>query len=245
MKTHFRSKMKYGVLIIVLSSLVLPVKSQQVTYKVARTNQAINIDGNWDKEQWLFVPALEITNFMGGIPAFKPVTHVKLLYDEANLYVIFQVRDRYVSSLVQKPNGPVSRDACVEFFFSPDENTPLNYFNLETNAGGTKLMSYHGEITKPLTEIDLKGIELAHSLPDVISSPIMDSVVWTLEYRVPFSVLRKYGTITKPEPGVFWKANFFKTASTGQNPHYITWSEVINPRPNFHLPAFFGTLFFE
>lgn len=225
--------------------LVLPARSQQMIYKVMHTNQVVNIDGNWDKGQWQSVPALEITKFMGEIPAFKPVTHVKLLYDEAHLFVIFQVRDRYVSSLVQKPNGPVSQDACVEFFFSPDENTPLNYFNLETNAGGTKLMSYHGDITKALSENDLNAIELAHSLPNVIPSPITDSVVWTLEYKIPFSVLRKYAEITKPKSGVFWKANFFKTASTGQNPHYITWSEVINPRPNFHLPAFFGTLFFE
>jgi len=28
-------------------------------------------------------------------------------------------------------------------------------------------------------------------------------------------------------------------------PHYLAWSNIIAPEPNFHLPQYFGTLYFE
>jgi len=58
-------------------------------------------------------------------------------------------------------------------------------------------------------------------------------------------MLRKYAKITQPKKGVTWKANFYKTSSRSTNPHYITWSEVKNPKPQFHLPQFFGNITFR
>ncbi len=236
---------KCWILLILLNLHVLSVQSQEAYYKVMHTGTPVKIDGVWDKAQWASVPEISVKNFMGKIPEYKPDVQIKIQYDESNIFVIFKVRDKFISSLVQEPNGPVSRDACVEFFFSPEVNTPLNYFNFETNAGGTKLMSYHGEITKRVEVVDLEEIVLAHSLPDVISPPIMKETEWTLEYRIPFALLTKYGQVTTPQKGVRWRANFYKTASTGLNPHYITWSVVENHKPNFHLPAYFGVLEFE
>jgi hypothetical protein len=82
-------------------------------------------------------------------------------------------------------------------------------------------------------------------LPKVVDPEIKDSITWTIEYRIPLSMLEKFSEVTRPKPGVVWKANFYKTASQSSNPHYITWSVVDNPVPNFHLPQFFGTLEFK
>lgn len=77
----------------------------------------MKIDGNWNKAQWRLVKAVELTNFMGQIPPFRPTVQAKMMYDEDNVYVIFRVRDRYVRSVIEEYNGPVSTEACVEFFF--------------------------------------------------------------------------------------------------------------------------------
>lgn len=230
------------------SDKVMTQVQEKPVYNVSKLKGAITIDANWNKAQWENVQPVDVTHYMGKISAFQPRVQAKMIYDESNVYVIFKVEDRFVKSIVTEYNGPVSTDSCVEFFFSPDTEAPLNYFNLEVNAGGTPLMFYIVKAMpdyKKLEPSELKQIEIAHSLPEKIDPEITDPVTWTIEYRIPLSVLEKYSKVSKPAPGVKWKANFYKTGSDTSNPNYITWSVVDFPRPNFHLPQFFGTLIFQ
>lgn len=226
------------------------IKPTDEVYKVTKLKGPIMIDANWDKVQWKKAGIIKVEKYMGTIPKFKPTVEAKMMYDASNVYVIFRVKDRYVRSLVQEYNGNVSGDSCVEFFFAPDSNLPLNYFNLEINAGGTPLIFY---IKSPypkaafvkLQASEIEEIEIAHSLPSKVDPEITEPVTWTIEYRIPMSMLAKFSNITHPAPGVVWKANFYKTGSRTSNPNYITWNFVDNPKPNFHLPQFFGTLIFQ
>jgi len=216
-------------------------------YKVAKLNSPIVIDADWNKTAWQGVDSIKLENRMGDLPDFIPITHVKMLYDDLNVYVIFKVQDRFVRIVTNKINGPVWEDACAEFFFSPDMAAPLKYFNLETTGGGTPLMCYN---TFPLElqyldTTDIKEIEIAHSLPELVPNEITDSITWTLEYKVPLALLEKYANVSRPAPGINWMANFYKCASNNSNPHYFTWAKVVSPRPNFHLPEYFGKLVFE
>jgi hypothetical protein len=223
-----------------------PPETESAVYKVARLKRPMKIDANWNKREWKKVKEFEITNYMGKVPAFKPVTKVKMMYDNENVYVIFHVDDRFVRLRSKGFNSKVFEDACVEFFFSPDSSKPLAYFNLETNAGGTALMGYHeqGKVVDYLPPSDIK-LEIAHTMPQNLDEEIKEPVSWTLEYRLPISTLKKYSNVTNPAKGVEWKANFFKTSSKNSNEHYITWSFVNNRTPQFHLPQFFGTLKFK
>ena len=225
-------------------------KPADEVYKVSKLKGSIKIDANWDKAEWKNVGIVKVDKYMGTIPKFKPTVEAKMMYDEHNVYVIFRVKDRYVRSVVQEYNGNVSGDSCVEFFFAPDSSLPQHYFNLEINAGGTPLIFY---IAPPypsanfvkLQASEIEQIEIAHSLPSKVDPEISEPVTWTIEYRIPLTMLSKFSNVTKPAPGVIWKANFYKTGSRTSNPNYITWNFVDNPRPNFHLPQFFGTLIFQ
>ncbi len=219
------------------------------TYKVVKlSSSSMQIDADWNKPQWQEIEAIDIEKQMGPDPKFVPRVQAKLMYDEENIYGIFRVEDRYVRSTVQEYNGNVSGDSCVEFFFSPDSAYPERYFNLEINAGGTPLIFY---ITKPWDEVnklkteDIQQIEIAHSLPEVVDPEITEPTTWTIEYRIPLSMLEKFSNVTRPKAGTIWKANFYKTGSKTSNPNYLTWSFVDHPKPNFHLPRFFGTLKFQ
>ncbi|MCH6236684.1 carbohydrate-binding family 9-like protein [Cognataquiflexum rubidum] len=221
---------------------------EESVYKVNRLEGKIRIDGVWDKEVWKNVPALEIANYMGNKPQFLPTTFAKLLYDDENIYGILMVEDRFVQCLVQETNGHVSGDSCVEFFFSPDNSNPLFYFNLEINCGGVPLLQF---VTVPrkeyifLKEREISKVEIAHSMQKMVFPEIKEDTVWTIEFKLPLKILEKYAAITQPKSGVKWTANFYKTASTTSNPHYLTWSKVDNSKPDFHLPQFFGTLVFK
>jgi hypothetical protein len=221
---------------------------KESVYKVVKLNQPMQIDAVWDKPQWKNVKPLDIINYMGDIPPFKPEAQAKIMYDNEYIYVIFHVKDRYVRCLTNEINGPVWEDGACEFFFAPDSQAPLLYFNLETNCGGTALMHYNiipREESKSLSTDDINLIEIAHTLPQIIDPEMTDPVTWTLEYKIPLVMLEKYATVTHPNKGVEWKANFYKIAENNSNHHYITWSVIDNDKPDFHKPQFFGRLIFE
>ncbi|MFD2203124.1 carbohydrate-binding family 9-like protein [Shivajiella indica] len=229
-------------------SLKVEKQHHEAVYKVNKLEGELVIDADWDKVQWQKAEVLQILNNMGQEPGFSPKTKAKLLYDEDYLYGIFQVEDKYVQSVVEEINGTVYTDSCVEFFFSPNQKFPLHYFNLEINAGGKALMQFSTDPHKKFNYIlpsDVGKIEIAHSLPKKIFPEIVDEVAWTIEFKIPLRMLSDYSELTPPKPGVIWKGNFYKTATNTSNPHYITWSFIDRPKPDFHLPQFFGSLVFQ
>lgn len=213
-------------------------------YKAKRIDKRIRPDAVWDKEPWTGIKALTLKNYMGDKPKHFPLTKAKVAYDDEAIYVIFRVEDQYVRAVVKENQGPVFRDSCVEFFFSPDGDR--GYFNLEMNCGGTML--FHHQI-KPRESVHIdeeliEKVEVAHSLPKIVDPEIEEPVTWTVEYRIPFSILKKYADFITPEAGTVWRANFYKIADKTSHPHWLTWSPVQNPEPNFHLPQYFGEIEF-
>ena len=214
-------------------------------YNITRLEQPIKIDGNWDKPQWQNIKAIEISNFIRVNPKFRPSVMVKVMYDDENIYVIFNVQDRYVRSVTTDINGRVWEDSAVEFFFSPDTSLPENFFNLEINCGGTPKLGYQSTPRNRPEVSDVKKIEIGHSLPQIVDPEITEPVTWIIECRIPLIMLEKYSNVTRPKQGVLWRANFYKIAETTSNTHYSSWSVIDHPEPHFHRPQYFGTLKFQ
>ena len=45
--------------------------------------------------------------------------------------------------------------------------------------------------------------------------------------------------------GIVCRANFYKCGDGLSQPHYLSWNNIESGTPNFHLPQFFGEIFFE
>jgi hypothetical protein len=217
-------------------------------YKVERLSGPVKIDGNWDKLPWINIKPLKINNHMGDKPDHKPLVQAKLAYDEDAIYVIFLVGDRYVRAVAADYQGNVYKDSCVEFFFTPGRDVKKGYFNLETNCGGTALFHFQKIPRKDAVSIPkevFEQIELAHSLPKIIDPEITDPVKWTMEYRIPFQILKDYYEITLPSSGETWLANLYKCGDDTSHPHWLTWAVIDKPNPDFHVPEYFGILEFQ
>ncbi|HBG28011.1 MAG TPA: diguanylate cyclase [Phycisphaerales bacterium] len=220
--------------------------NSEMFYIVKSTTEKLDISGGWDNFIWKKVEVMEIKNYMGARPAHFPKTQFKLLYDNDNLYVFFRVEDQYVKCVAERIHSNVCCDSCVEFFFSPYNSLMENYFNLEINCGGTPLLHYGSKTNRqPLSDLDCKKIKIYHSLPKLIKVEIIEPTEWFLQYRIPFEVIEKYSMIDHPADGVIWRANFFKCASKTSHPHWLTWSKVNSPKPQFHLPEYFGEIRFS
>ena len=224
-------------------------RDSKVIYKVKRVSGAVDIGTKWDQGQWQDVEALEIANYMGDKPAHFPKTEAKLVYDEANIYLFFRVEDGFVRSVATEYHGSVWEDSCIEFFFTPGRDISEGYFNIEMNCCGVMLLHHQtsiGQNTVPLAIEDCRKIEIASSIKErTIDPEITEPVTWTLQCRVPIAVLEKYAPVAKPAAGVIWRANFYKCGDQTSHPHWLTWSPVDKPSPNFHLPEFFGEIEFE
>lgn len=217
------------------------------TYNVQRYQKSIPINANWNKPAWRKTKPLQVNKIMGDTPTYEPSVQTKLLYDRANVYVIFLVKEKYLTAKVKEINGPVWQDAAVEFFFAPDTLHPERYFNLEINAAGVPLMHYNKVAKDSSVYIamnDIKKITIAHSFTPDNDTEIQQETKWTLEYKLPFAMLEKYATITRPGKGVYWRANFYKIAHKSSHPHYLSWSHVPG-EVDMHLPQFFAKLKFQ
>ncbi len=217
-------------------------------YRVAALTSAVIPDCGWGKRVWADAEIFSLGHFMGPEPGFMPHVEGRMGYDAQNLYIIWKVDERYARSSVTRTNGPVWEDSCVEIFFAPDTSQPARYFNFEINAGGTALMWYIKEPRKELLKLDtldVRKIRVAHSQPGVFDAGEQPTT-WYVECAIPFGMLEKYAPVTRPAPGVKWRANLYKTtAEKGPAPHWLTWAEVQAEKPDFHLPQYFGTLVFE
>lgn len=215
-------------------------------YTVARARGNVALSGEWDGPDWGHVKPLKLVSCMiraGDKDVFLPDTQAKLQYDEKYLYVMFQVKDRYVLGLTENDMTDVCLDSCVEFFVRPRE-TPT-YFNFEMSCNG-KMLLYEVEnlVNRKLsaaTPEELRSIERFHTLPSLIKDEIQEPVTWRVCYRIPLEFFVRRSGIDTNLSGQTWTANFFKCADHSSHHHWMSW----NPTNRFHNPDGFGRIVFE
>jgi len=221
--------------------------SEKPVYKVSRLAAPPRLDARWKKDTWQDVPALTIENHMGGRPEHFPRVQARVGYHDDDIYLIFLVQDRYVRAVHLDPQGAVCRDSCVEFFFTPGQDTGAGYFNLEANCGGNMLFHFQTRPRRDAVCVSPRHcaeITIAHSLPRRVEPEITEAVEWSLEYRIPCGMLKAYSDPVLPRTGARWRANFYKCGDDTSHPHWLTWSPVDRPKPDFHVPESFGILEF-
>ena len=217
-------------------------------YRIPRSPGNFSIDGDWDKLPWRKIAPLYINQVAGEPTAHFPQVQAKLAYDDQALYAIFHVSDRYVRATAENYQDPVYKDSCGEFFFTPGEDLNHGYFNFELNCGGIVLFHHQkgrGVEDLPISRADFEQVEIAHTLPKVVFPEVEEPLTWVVEYRLPLAILGAYAPLDTPVQGVRWRANLYKCADSSSHPHWLTWSPVDTPVPDFHRPEFFGILIFE
>jgi hypothetical protein len=219
-------------------------------YKISAAKSRPELQGLWDGLVWSAVDRLELANFRAEGSDHRPKTSVRLLHNEEGIFGIFRVEDRYVRCLRTRYGESVYKDSCVEFFVKPKSDK--GYFNFEFNCGGAMLCSYikNPERTPDgfkeyvlIPETEGRVVEIHHSMPRVVEPEIAGTVIWTIEFFIPLSLLEKYvGPIGDPR-GQEWTANFYKCGDETSHPHWVSWQPL--PKLNFHMPRHFGNIRFS
>src|ERR1035438_5608367 len=168
-------------------------------YTVRVADAVPPLDALWPDPVWAQAETLKIQHFRPESSDHRPQTSARLLHDARGIYGSFRVQDRYGRCLRTQYHAEVWKDSCVEFFAQPRPD--CGYFNFEFNCGGALLCCH---ITDPdrwpagLREFanvpseQRRVIQVRSSLPRRIEPEIMEPVVWTLIFSVPFALFEHY-----------------------------------------------------
>ncbi len=160
----------------------------------------------------------------GGV---EPHTQARLLHSADGFLIKFEVRENPIIARYTKPNDPVCRDSCVEFFIQPNIHED-RYMNFELNPLGTMLIGIGSD------RHDSKTLETDREIFCIETS--IEDTYWALKFFIPYSFLLGYfKEITNP-----FKGNLQKCADDSPTPHYGCWSCIGTPNPDFHQPKYFG-----
>lgn len=184
--------------------------------------------------------AIGCVNWPEAFPA-KPQASFAILRSKTTIYVDFQVTGRYIRAVNTENLSPVAQDSCVEFFISPTADN--YYFNFEFNCIGTVNSSHRRERSNP-TRLSADEITRIRRYPSLGTKPFdeRDGIhSWRLIVAIPLSLI---GLNDADFPATL-TGNFYKCGGHTSEPHYLSWSEINSPSPDFHLTTTFGQLIFK
>lgn len=191
---------------------------------------------------WANLPAAVIENYPWDVNGYKPRAELRMYYTDTHFRLQFTAYEDEIKVVYKNMNEPVYKDSCVEFFFNPKPDTDKRYINIEMNAAGVPLIGIRKQrndgqrINEPLelfniyASVNNEGVERYRG------------PYWTVEYTIPFSFIEKYYGHVDFKPGCRMTGNFYKCGDETRFAHYGSWNPIINEKPDFHLPEFFGDI---
>ena len=153
------------------------------------------------------------------------------------LVVDFRVSGLDLRAQNTEDNGRQWEDSCVEVFIQDPDGAP--YYNFEINALG-KVLACKGPERHNRTPRPAEEMEQILRFTQMEGGPLEQEGIhtWRVGVVIPFRLL---GIDPERLPRSI-KANFYKCGDKTAHPHFLSWSPVETPKPDFHRPEFFGEL---
>jgi hypothetical protein len=171
---------------------------------------------------------------------YGPAVSFAIAYSTVGIIIQYNVTEKEVRAIYNQPNDPVYKDSCVEFFVSFDEK---GYYNFEFNCIGTCLAAF-GPDRHNRTLLPGHTIQKIKSLSHIYRSDNRsEAISWQLTIVLPLQVFLHHSFVDLKNKTA--RANFYKCGDDLAQPHYLCWSPIASPQPDFHLPQFFGAIQFS
>lgn len=160
-----------------------------------------------------------------------PDVMVCLGYCDHRLWLHYLVADDFVRAICREDQEPVWQDSCVEFFVKQGDI----YRNFEFNSLGVCL-SASGPDRNSRERLDKASMEQILRFPSlrIENLPSENAPAnWSLTVAIPLGLIGL-------KAGSQFSANFYKCGDKTKVPHYISWSAIATPSPDFHQSVFFA-----
>lgn len=170
----------------------------------------------------------------------EPEVAFAMAHNEDCLFLKYYVKENTVQAKYRKINDTVYKDSCVEFFiaFGGEED----YYNFEFNCLGTCRVGFGPNRNDRKLLSKYKISQIRHWAALKVVNRETPKVTWQLTLAIPTEVFSEHTLRNfREEQG---RANFYKCGDELASPHYLSWSAIESPQPNFHLPEFFREIKF-
>ena len=168
---------------------------------------------------------------------YAPLCAGRIARTEESLVVDFRVSGMDLRARNLEDNGTQWEDSCVEFFVQ--DPSGKCYYNFETNPRGKVLAacgaSRNDRVKRPAEEME-QIVRLPYPAETVESEGGI--CPWRVTLLIPFELI---GVDPDNLPASL-RANFYKCGDLTPHPHFLSWSPIGTPHPDFHCPDFFGEL---
>lgn len=171
---------------------------------------------------------------------YKPIVAFDIARSRENLYIRFFVKGNSLKAVYDVDNSPVHQDSCVEFFMKKPEDQ--NYMNFEFNCIGT-CDAARRESRDSKSSLSAEEYATIRRYSSLERTPFVEKKgvhSWELVVAIPFRLM---GLDPDHLPEKIL-GNFYKCADDTDFPHFVSWSPIDLPEPNFHCPQFFGEIYF-
>ena len=165
---------------------------------------------------------------------YAPEVTFRIAHSDDALAVMFEVEEDHLRAVAMSAEENVWEDSCVEFFV--ENPAGEGYFNFEVNCIGTMLAAKRISRTEA-NLFNAEQMDKIRCFGSLAKAPIDSRGAgqkWWMVEVIPFSLL---GLKSAPKS---LRCNFYKCGDKCDRPHFLSWSPIDKPEPNFHCPEFFG-----
>jgi hypothetical protein len=171
-------------------SFAAPAEEPLPEYQVPRAARPPTIDGRLDDEAWKAAPAVTLGSSMDGSPTVRK-TVLRMLYDDAHLYVSFDAEDPDVWGTFRKKDDPIyNEDACEVFIDADGDGATYNELQVSPHN----------------VNFDASFVTRRSDLAEAMR---WESGMETAEMKIPLKNLNHVPRLP-PRPGDVWRFNAYR-----------------------------------
>lgn len=172
---------------------------------------------------------------------YKPECFAQVVFVEGEgFYAKMSVKEKN-PLMTYKPgdfSDDVCDDSCMEWFIDFVPENKEGYINFEGTACAA-LNCGVGAGRNDRTPIN----EMIGEIPTLEAG--RDGEFWWIEFFLSLDVIEKVFGEVDVNSGAEYRGNFYKCGELTESPHYLAWSQIDLPRPDYHCSDFFGKFIME
>ena len=194
--------------------------SQKVRYRAVRIDKPPVLDGNLSDGVWSQAAWTRYFLRPDGQPLDEKLrTRAKLLFDDQNLYVAFEILDSDIVNKKKARDEALWQEDVVEVYLDPGKDG-RDY--VEFQFAPTEMI-FDAHFTAHRTpewslaakRFNLEGLEAKVSLVGTVNKKDSGDQMWAVEAKIPFKGLP--GVTAVPRVGTVWGLNLYRIDSSNPN----------------------------
>jgi len=216
---------------------------QRPRYEVRRAAAPVTIDGHVNANEWSQAsPAAEFIFPWDVQTGAKQKTHARLLWDDTNLYIAYEVEDTDITAQLTERDAAVYRDDTVEIFLNVRPSQTVGYYGIEINVRGAMFDYFCVDAQFFINRFQLEGIEKGIQIDGTLNQRADQDRGWSLELAIPWANFSDMARV--PQAGTVFTANLNRWDGVEPNRRLSVWADSKLDWPHPHAPAHFGDLVF-